>query len=359
MTTLNDKASAPVLVTGATGYVAGWLVKQLLDQGFSIHAAVRDPSNTAKLKYLNELAEKSSGHIKYFQADLLEEGSYAEAMAGCDVVFHTASPFTMTSENPQTDLIEPAQMGTRNVLLEANRTASVKRVVVTSSCAAIYGDVADVEQASGRDDKGPQLTEADWNTTSSLAHQPYSYSKTLAEREAWKIAEAQNRWQLVTINPALVVGPGISPFATSASFDLIKQFGDGTMKSGMVDLSIGAVDVRDVAAAHIAAGFSAAANGRYIVSGYNTSFPEFAQILKEQFGDAYPFPKSTLPKWMVWMIGPFLSKGTTRQFIARNIGFPFRADNSKGVRELGLSYRPLKVSLAEMFQQLIDNGLVS
>ena len=120
-----------------------------------------------------------------------------------------------------------------------------------------------------------------------------------------------------------MVGPGISPFATSASFDLIKQFGDGTMKSGMVDLSIGAVDVRDVAAAHIAAGFSAAANGRYIVSSYNTSFPEFAQILKEQFGDAYPFPKSTLPKWMVWMIGPFLSKGTTRQFIARNIGFPF------------------------------------
>ena len=354
MTDLNYNTSAPVLVTGATGYVAGWLVKRLLDEGFTVHAAVRNPSNTGKLQYLNALAEKSPGNIRYFKADLLESGSYAEAMQNCEVVFHTASPFTISVDNPQKDLIEPAQLGTRNVLEQANATNSVKRVVVTSSCAAIYGDVADIEHA-----QGSQFSEADWNTTSSLTHQPYSYSKTLAEQEAWKISKAQDRWDLVTINPSLVIGPGINPFATSESFSLIKQFGDGTMKAGMVDVHLGVVDVRDVAEAHMAAGFNPSAQGRYITSGYNTSFPVFANILRDKFGEAYPFPKRILPKGLVWLIGPVLLKGLTRKFIARNIGLPFRVDNSKGIQELGLSYRPLEISLAEMFQQLVESGLIT
>ncbi len=353
MAALTYNTSAPVLVTGATGYVAGWIVKGLLDKGFTVHAAVRNPNNTEKLKYLNELAERSSGTIQYFQSDLLQQGSYAEAMQGCEVVFHTASPFTLDTENPQKELIEPAQLGTRNVLEQANRTESVKRVVVTSSCAAIYGDNADLELVAG-----DSFTENDWNTTSSLSHQPYSYSKVLAEKEAWKIAKAQDRWQLVVINPSLVLGPGINPYATSASFSLVQQFGDGTMKSGMVDLGIGAVDVRDVADAHMAAAFNPDAKGRYIVSGHNTDFPEFAEILRDNFGETYPLPQKTLPKWLVWIVGPFLAKNTTRKYIARNIGLPFRADNSKSTQSLGLSYRPLKASLVEMFQQLVDSGLI-
>ncbi|MEL6815885.1 MAG: NAD-dependent epimerase/dehydratase family protein, partial [Cyanobacteria bacterium J06598_3] len=337
----DDDTSMPVLVTGATGYVASWLIKQLLAEGFTVHAAVREPTNTDKLKYLNQLAEASPGSLHYFKANLLAKGSYAEAMTGCQVVFHTASPFTLNVNDPQKDLIEPAQLGTRNILEQANQTTTVKRVVVTSSCAAIYGDVADLEQA-----KGEAFTEADWNTSSSLSHQPYAYSKTLAEQEAWKIAKNQDRWDLVVINPSLVVGPGINPFATSASFGLIKQFGDGTMKSRMVDLALGAVDVRDVAAAHIAAGFTPSAKGRYITSGHNTSFPKFARFLREgkasggekRFGETYPLPTKILPKWLVWIVGPFLAENTTRKFIARNIGFPFRADSSKGMRELGLTY---------------------
>ena len=127
------------------------------------------------------------------------------------------------------------------------------------------------------------LTEADWNTSSSLTHQPYSLSKTLAEQEAWKIANAQDRWDLVTVNPSLVIGPGINPFATSESFSLMKQFGDGTMKMGVADYRIGVVDVRDVAQAHMAAAFSPNAQGRYITSGYDSGFPEMAQILRETF----------------------------------------------------------------------------
>lgn len=354
MTSQTYDTSSPVLLTGATGYVAGWLVKQLLEEGFTVHAAVRDPSNTEKLKYLNELADQSPGQIQYFQADLLTEGSYAEAMQGCAVVFHTASPFIMAVDNPQKDLIEPAQLGTRNVLEQANQTESVKRVVVTSSCAAIYGDAADLEQA-----KGDLLTEADWNTTSSLTHQPYSYSKTLAEQEAWKIAKAQDRWDLVVVNPSLVVGPGINPFATSESFSLIKQLGDGTMKMGVPDYKVGVVDVRDVAEAHMAAGFMPSAAGRYINSGYNTSFPELAKILRSHFSDAYPFPKGTLPKAFVWLVGPLLDKSMTRKLIARNTGVPFGVDNRKSIRELGITYRPLATSLIEMFQQLIDHEIVT
>lgn len=346
--------SAPVLVTGATGYVAGWLVKRLLEAGFTVHAAVRDPANAEKLKYLNQLDQQSPGQLKYFKADLLVPGSYAEAMQGCTVVFHTASPFTVAVDNPQKDLIEPAQLGTRNVLEQANQAESVRRVVVTSSCAAIYGDNADLETV-----QGDSFTEADWNSSSSLTHQPYSYSKTLAEQEAWKLVKAQERWDLVTVNPSLVVGPGINPFATSESFALIKQLGDGTMKVGIADYALGAVDVRDVADAHMAAGFNPDAQGRYVVSGYNTGLPEMAQILRQHFGDAYPFPKWTLPKALIWLVAPLMNEGMTRKVVDRNVGQPFRADNSKGVRELGLSYRPLATSVNEMFQQLIDSGQVA
>lgn len=354
MTELVYDTSAPVLVTGATGYVAGWLVKRLLEAGFTVHAAVRNPENVEKLQYLKAIASNTPGTIKYFKSDLLVEGSYSEAMQGCSVVFHTASPFTIAVDNPQADLIEPAQLGTRNVLQQATQTDSVKRVVVTSSCAAIYGDNADLKMT----DNG-MFTEADWNTSSSLTHQPYSYSKTLAEQEAWNIAKSQDRWDLVTVNPSLVIGPGINPFATSESFSLIKQFGDGTMKMGVANYGMGLVDVRDVAQAHMAAGFSPNAQGRYITSGYNSSFPAIAQILRESFGTAYPLPTKTLPKAFVWLVAPLVDKAITRKVVSRNIGWPFVADNSKGGRELGMTYRPLKDSLTEMFQQLIDAGLLS
>lgn len=344
----------PVLVTGATGYVAGWIVKRLLDEGVTVHAAVRDPSKDEKLKYLNALAEQAPGTIKYFKSDLLEKGSYAEAMQGCEVVFHTASPFTLTVDDPQKDLIEPAQLGTRNVLEQANQTESVKRAVVTSSCAAIYGDTADL-----KDIDHDQFTEEDWNTSSSPTHQPYSYSKTIAEREAWMIAEAQSRWDLITINPSLVLGPGINPFATSESFTLLKQLGNGSMKSGVPQFFIGAVDVREVADAHMKAGFTPSAKGRYITSAHDTSFSEIAQILRDQFGDTYPLPQRTMPKWMVWLMGPLVDKNLSRKMVTRNVGHPSYADNSKSIRDLGINYRPLAESLTEMFQQLIDNGLVT
>jgi dihydroflavonol-4-reductase len=344
----------PVMVTGATGYVAGWIVKKLLDESFTVHAAVRDLENKEKLKYLNVLADQAPGTIKYFKADLLAKGSYGEAMQGCQVVFHTASPFIMKVDDTQRKLIEPAQLGTRNVLEEVNSTESIKRVVLTSSCAAIYGDNIDLKNtASG------VFTEKDWNVSSSLTHQPYSYSKTLAEKEAWKICEGQSRWDLVVINPSLVIGPGINPSGTSESFNLIKQFGDGSMKSGAPIWGMGAVDVRDLAEAHFKAAFTPTAKGRYIVSAHNTDFSSMAKPLIKHFGDEYPFPKKTLPKWMVWLVAPLVNSAMTRKMVSYNVNYPWRADNSKGIQELGMSYRSLDESMIDFFQQMIEVKMVT
>ena len=338
----------PIMITGATGYVAGWIVKKLLDEGMTVHATVRNPENKESVRHLDALAAKSPGKIIYFKADLLKDGSYDEAMKGCELVFHTASPFTSKFTDPQKELVDPALDGTKNVLGSVNRTASVKRVVLTSSCAAIIGDAIDcLNYPNGTG------TEEQWNTTSSLDHQPYSYSKTVAEKAAWEINKAQNRWDLVVINPCFVMGPGIKPEATSDSFHFFQQLGNGKMKTGIPDFRIGVVDVRDVAEAHFKAGFTPEAHGRHIVCAENTNFLAISDILRNKFGNAYPFPKRTLPKFLVWLMGPMV--GLDRKMLSRNVGYPWKVDNSKGIKELGMKYRPVKDTITEFFQQMIEN----
>ena len=137
---LNINKNEPVMVTGATGFVASWLVKKLMDNGITVHAAVRNPEDTIKLAHLKNLESSSSGKIIFFKSDLLEDGSYLKAMEGCSVVFHTASPFNFKVTDNQLGFVDPAFKGTRNVLNSVNKTETVKRVVLTSSCVAIVGD---------------------------------------------------------------------------------------------------------------------------------------------------------------------------------------------------------------------------
>lgn len=350
---MNIDKTKPVLVTGATGYVAGWLVKRLLEEGFTVHAAVRNPDNKDKIQHLDKLAENSPGTIKYFKADLLEEGSYAEAMEGCELVYHTASPFTVAVDDPQKELIDPAVKGTSNVLEQANKTSSVKRVVLTSSCAAIYTDSCETSQYPNG------ITEEVWNTTASIDYQPYSLSKTLAEKEAWKIADAQNQWDLVVINPSFVMGPFLNPKGTtSESFNIMKQMGDGTFKMGAPRMGVGIVDVRDVAEAHFQAGFNPSAKGRYITSGHGSDFLELGKILGKKFGDKYPLPTRPLPKWLVVLVGPMMDKKISRKMMKNNVNHPWKADTSKVRNELGLSFRPLEETVTDGFQVLVDNGIV-
>jgi len=160
------------------------------------------------------------------------------------------------------------------------------------------------------------------------------------------------------VNPSFVLGPAIDPMASSESFSVIEQFGDGTLKHGGLDVGMGIVDVRDLADIHIAAGFIENANGRNIASGYNSSFPEIAELLLPKYGDTYPLPRKKLPKFMLWLFGPMINKVLTRKYVSRNVGYPWNGDNSKSIRELGAKYRPLQDTVTDIFQQMIDNGRI-
>lgn len=343
--------SLPVLVTGATGYIGGWVVKNLLDEGRTIHAPIRNLTNTQKRVHLDKLAKDSSGEIKYFESDLMIENSYKEAMKKCELVIHIASPFIMDSKDPQKEVIDPALKGTQNILKTANKIESVKRVVLTSSVAAIYGNGID-----GQSVEGGMFNESMWNTTSTSTDGEYSYSKTVAEKEAWKICEEQKRWDLVVINPGFVLGPSLNPNAMFESKKFMLQMGNGDLKSGAPDVTMGMVDVRDVSKAHVIAGFSESAKGRYILSAKTHTLLETGIFIKEKFGDKYPVPTRNAPKFLIWILAPFL--GIKRNFVSKNIGYKIDFDNSKSIKELGINYSPVKKAVVDFFQQFVDHDLV-
>ncbi|GHB52066.1 hypothetical protein GCM10010377_48970 [Streptomyces viridiviolaceus] len=348
LSTLPVDVSAPALVTGATGYVAGWIVKGLLDAGVTVHAAVRDPRNTGKVQHLLDAADASPGTLRLFASDLLHDDSYTEAMQGCRIVIHTASPFVRSVRDPQRDLVDPAVRGTRNVLGTANEVGSVERVVLTSSFAAMIGDAQDILKVPGR-----IVTEETWNTTSSLTREPYSYSKTLAEQEAWRIAQAQDRWRLVTINPGLVIGPALNAAPTSESFTIAKEMASGKMRLGAPRIALTVVDVREVAYAHLAAAFLPHARGRHLVAAESTDIVDLGRRLLPAYGAQYALPRRALPKTLALALAP--AAGLERAYLRRNIGFDLRADTSKSRHALGVRYRPAQQSMEEMFGQLVGS----
>ncbi|MBH07639.1 MAG: diaminohydroxyphosphoribosylaminopyrimidine deaminase [Flavobacteriales bacterium] len=350
---MNSKQNT-VLVTGANGYLASWIVKKLLIEGHNVHATVRDIHNKEKINHLLEYGKKYKGNIKFFSADLIEKNSFDEAMRNCSIIFHTASPFKLEIKDSIKELINPALDGTKNVFSSADKVDSIKKIVLTSSVAAMYTDASECKNLINN-----EITELVWNKTASVNYQPYSYSKTLAEKEAWRLYKKQRKWELVVINPSLVLGP--FPNATqntSESINLLKQIGDGTFKIGVPKMPIGVVDVRDVADAHYEAAFNKNASGRYITSAYNTSFLEISKLLNSEFGDSFPIPKRPLPKWLVFLIGPLLNKALTRKYIRNNFNKDFRANNNKIQKELGINFRPLKQTLIESFQSLIDQKII-
>ena len=349
---LNINKNEPVMVTGATGFVASELIKKLLENGLTVHAAVRNPKDVIKVQHLTNLESGLSGKIIFFKSDLLDEGSYLKAMGGCSIVFHTASPFNFKVTDNQKGYVDPALKGTRNVLNSVNKTESVKRVILTSSCAAIYGDAVDIISYPNK-----TMTEEMWNSSSTSSYNAYSYSKTIAEKEAWDISKKQNNWKLVVINPCLVLGPSISKNPTSGTFELLSQLADGSMKSGAAPFEIGAVDVRDVAEAHFRAAYLESANGRNILYNKSLSMLDIANIIKNKFGDKWALPKKEAPKWLIWLIGPFIDKTLSRKMIGNNFGHPWRADNSKSKKDLDMEYTPIENSIENMFQQMIDNGI--
>ena len=337
----------PFVVTGASGYLASWVVWELLSRGANVRGTVRDPGNTEKCQHLHAMAEELPGTLELWKADLLAPGSFDDAAMGAGVVIHTASPFVIGEpKDPYRELINPAVEGTRNVLTSVDKADSVGKVVLTSSVAAIYGDAKDLEAVPGG-----AFTEEVWNTTSSADHAAYSYSKTLAEKAAWEMNEAQSRWQLAVINPGFILGPSKTARTDSESIKMITDMLKGRLKMGAPALYSGVVDVRDVARAHVEAAIRSDAEGRHILVNRTLTFLDMGKILRARIGGKYPFPKSTIPTFVLYLIGPF--EGLTWEFIRKNIGYPTRFDNTRSRERLGIDYRPVEDTLAEHAEQLI------
>lgn len=342
----------PVLVTGGSGYIASWIVKYLLEKGFTVRATVRDKNNKDKVAHLNELSEKFPGKLELFNADLLKSGSFKEAMQDCELVIHTASPFIREGiKDPEKELVEPALEGTKNVLLTANETPSVKRIVLTASVVSIYGDAIDM-----KDTRNNIFTEQNWNTTSTIKNNPYPYSKTVAEKEARKIAENQKQWDLVTIHPGFVLGPSITARVDSTSIDFMLSMINGKLKFGVPKLNLGVVDVRDVAMAHILAGTNPESSGRYILVENSYSMLDLGKILSKKYSGKYPLPKNELPNFMLYLVGPFIS--FSWDYIKKNIDLPLKFDNSRSINDLHVKYHNIDDTLNEHIEQIEKNGLL-
>lgn len=190
-----------ICVTGASGFLASHIVLALLRAGYVVHATLRASKYSTRVRNtLRTLHPSGPTHLQFFDADLLEPGSFDAAVAGCEVVIHTASPVRAKSSEPVSELIDPAVRGTENVLRACQRSPSVRTVVLTSSYTTMVGEKRE------RDNK--VYTEADWNHDSNLETDPYALSKVLAEELAWRFVKTEPvNFRLVALHPTMVIGP--------------------------------------------------------------------------------------------------------------------------------------------------------
>ncbi|KAE9620201.1 putative cinnamyl-alcohol dehydrogenase [Lupinus albus] len=317
-----------VCVTGASGYIASWIVKFLLHRGYTVRATVRDPSNPKKVEHLLEL-DGANERLQLFKADLLQESSFDSVIQGCDAVFHTASPVIFTVNDPQAELVNPAVKGTLNILKSCVKSPSVKRVVLTSSIVSVLYNSEPLTPEAVVDDtwfSDPHFfTQHKW--------QPYILSKTLAENAAWKFVK-ENNIDMVTIHPALVIGPLLQP-ELNATSELVLNLINGTKT--FPNTSFGWINVEDVANAHIQAYEIPSASGRYCLSERVLHYSDIVNILKNQF--------PTLP---------IADKCEDDEPYA-----PTYEISKEKTKSLGIEFIPFEVSLRDIVESLKEKKFVN
>ena len=338
-----------VCVTGASGYVGTHVVRVLLQRGHAVRGAVRDAGDEKKTAHLRAL-EGADEHLELVSADLLVEGSHDDAVAGCPLVCHAAASVRMTAKNPQKDIVDPAVDGTRFVLDSVARQGDARRVVLTSSVAAIEDDDAP---------QGHCFTEDQWNETATLETSPYPLAKTLSERAAWEFVETlegDERFELVSICPSYVLGPVLAEVHVRSSPTLIRDLLVRAFPA-CPQLKINAVDVREVAAAHVEALERPEASGRYILNKQALWLQQMGQMVAPEFPD-HRVPTGKLPNFVMYAAGLF-DKRVSWGFLRRTLNREITFDGERVTRELGVTYRPMEQTLVDTCRSLLELGVVS
>jgi dihydroflavonol-4-reductase len=339
-----------VFVSGATGFIASHIIQQLLDSGHRVRGSVRNLRKTEDLAFLRDLSG-AADRLELVEADLLKPRAFQGQLDGCDLVMHTASPYVLDVRDPQRDLVDPAVRGTRSMLEACAGTTGITRVILTSSMAAVTDEP----------DERRVLTENDWNTKSTLTRNPYYLSKTLAEREAWAFVDAQRpAWKLIVINPFMVIGPSLSK-ALNTSNKVIADLLNGVYPA-IPGLAWGAADVRDVALAHLRAMDAPDAHGRYICAAETVSARHITTLLRTHGYAGYRLPRINLDHPVghrLARLAAYMQSRGARQYLQTHVGRVPRFDNSKGRRDLSLTYRPIDQTILEAAADLVRWGHAS
>ncbi len=334
-----------VLVTGGSGYLAGWCLVELLRQGHRVRTTVRDLARESHVRETVAPHVPETAELTVLAADLRADDGWAQAVASCDYVLHVASPFPPAQPRDPDELIVPAREGTLRVL-RAALDAGVGRVVVTSSVAAVGGGAASSAQP---------LDEHDWTDLARDGLSPYVRSKTIAERAAWElVADAGQRERLAVVNPGAILGPLLST-DRSFSLELIERLLKGMPGIPRIGFSI--VDVRDVADLHVKAMLAPQAGGeRFVAVADFRWMAEVAQALRDRLGDgAAKVPKRGVPDLLVRGIGLF---DPAVRSIAPQLGRKSLYSSEKARRMLGWTPRPVEDTALDCARSMLELGAV-
>jgi dihydroflavonol-4-reductase len=332
-----------VLVTGGSGFLGGWCLVELLRRGYRVRTTVRDLSRETEVRAKVAAQVDAADRLSVCAADLEGDEGWEQAVEGCDYVLHVASPFPPAQPKDPDELIVPAREGTLRVL-RAALEAGAERVVVTSSVAAVRGGVTS---------SPAPLTEADWTDGDNPSLQPYTRSKTLAERAAWDLAaERGETAKLAVVNPGAILGPVLGA-ERSTSLAMVERLLKGMPGTPRIGFSV--VDVRDVADLHLRAMTAPEAGGeRFIAVARFQWMADIAAVLRDRLGPAAAkVPKRGVPDFVVRGMGVF---DPSVRSVAKQLGEKVELSSAKAESSLGWLPRPLEETIVDCAQSLIADG---